>query len=31
MVGIAIRVELLVFVLVAFLVIGFTWIYAAQR
>lgn len=31
MVGVAIRVELLVFVLVALLVIGFTWIYAAQR
>jgi len=31
MVGVAIRVELLIFALVALLVIGFTWIYAAQR
>jgi len=31
MVGIAIRVELLFFGLVVLLVIGFTWIYAAQR
>ena len=31
LVGIAIRVELLVFVLVAILVIGFTWIYSAQK
>jgi uncharacterized OB-fold protein len=31
MVGIAIRVELLFFVLVVILVIGFTWIYAIQR
>jgi type II secretory pathway component PulK len=31
MVGIAIRVELLVFALVAVMVIGFTWIYAAQK
>jgi uncharacterized OB-fold protein len=31
LVGIAIRVELLFFVLVVLLVIAFTWIYAAQR
>jgi hypothetical protein len=31
MVGIAVRVELLVFVLVAILVVGFTWIYSAQK
>ncbi|HKV87502.1 MAG TPA: DUF2116 family Zn-ribbon domain-containing protein [Candidatus Dormibacteraeota bacterium] len=31
MVGLAIRVELLFFALVVILVIGFTWIYAAQR
>jgi len=30
MVGLAIRVELLVFALVAILVIGFTWIYSSQ-
>jgi hypothetical protein len=30
-VGMAIRIELLVFVLVAVLVIAFTWIYAAQK
>jgi len=31
MVGLAIRVELLFFALVVILVIGFTWIYAAQK
>jgi uncharacterized OB-fold protein len=31
LVGIAIRVELLFFVMVVALVIGFTWIYSAQR
>jgi uncharacterized OB-fold protein len=31
LVGIAIRVELLFFVLVVALVIGFTWIYSAQK
>ena len=31
MVGLAIRVELLVFALVAILVIGFTWIYSSQN
>jgi uncharacterized OB-fold protein len=31
MVRLAIRVELLFFALVVILVIGFTWIYAAQR
>ncbi|HEY1456377.1 MAG TPA: hypothetical protein VGG31_07755 [Candidatus Dormibacteraeota bacterium] len=31
MVRLAIRVELVFFVMVVLLVIGFTWIYAAQR
>ncbi len=31
LVGLAIRVELVFFLLVVLMVIGFTWIYAAQR
>lgn len=31
LVRLAIRVELVFFLLVVFMVIGFTWIYAAQR
>jgi uncharacterized OB-fold protein len=31
LVRVAIRIELLVFVMVAVLVIGFTWIYAVQK
>ena len=31
MVGLAIRVELLFFVMVVALIVAFTWIYAAQR